>query len=296
MSNSTLKISARNAGQVALEKYCPRCCWYLLRLKHWPFQFGMPGIMFYLEQAQKAYIFKYLKKFRKLPESFGSFSDCTEPVDFPFSMEAFHEESGVLVTARADMMLRMPSGNICLLDLKTSKVEGGGKMFLPQYQIQTIGYSWVTEAAGVGKVEKAGLIYCQIQHEIFKQDPLDFSDESIILMPFEFIGHEVDLDYERFTECLKEMNRLWNEPSPPRGADNCKDCALLSRVIDFETSLRAEDSYQALSSSGMRDVIYTRQYDRVLARGNDALQRSLDWETSRDELGDGLWDHWDFSS
>ena len=55
-----LTISARNAGQVELEKYCPRCCWYLLRIKKMPFAFGMPGIMFYMERAEQYFITTYM--------------------------------------------------------------------------------------------------------------------------------------------------------------------------------------------------------------------------------------------
>ncbi len=112
---SQLKISARNAGQVELEKYCPRCCWFLLRYKKMPFQIGMPGVMFYLEGIEKTFLLSYLAKFKLMPGYFGPFANCTEPVEFPFSMSHEHAETGVMVTARADMMVRKPDGTICLL-------------------------------------------------------------------------------------------------------------------------------------------------------------------------------------
>jgi hypothetical protein len=292
---STLKISARNAGKVELAKYCPRCAWYLLRIKSWPFQFGMPGVMFYLEQVQKAFILSYLDKHEKLPDSFGPFSDCTHPVEFPFRMEALHEDTDVLVTAQVDMMLRKPSKNICLLDLKTSRVGGGGDVFVPQYEIQTIGYSWVTEATNLGRVEMTGLVYCEIQHDLFKDDPLSFSDEDGIFVPFHFTPHEVELDYKRFAKCLKEMNRLWKEPHPPRGAENCKDCVLLNRIFDFESDLRKRDALTVTVFPQLREMLWSHEYDRMLARGNlrqmqDALIQPPRW----DEDG-GMWANWDFS-
>jgi hypothetical protein len=125
-----------------------------------PFEIGMPAIMFYMEQAEKQYIISHLKKFKATPNYFGPFADCNEPVEFPFSMVRHHEESGVDVSARVDMMLRKRNGKVCLLDLKTAKPDGGGKILLPMYEIQVIGYSWVTEAAGIGEVGTAGLLYC----------------------------------------------------------------------------------------------------------------------------------------
>ena len=85
--STQLKISARNAGQVELEKFCPRCCWYLLRIKNMPFQIGMPGIMFYVEALEKAYIFARLLEVLQCRGTFGPFSRVhrASPISFPCS-------------------------------------------------------------------------------------------------------------------------------------------------------------------------------------------------------------------
>jgi hypothetical protein len=292
---STLKISARNAGQVELEKYCPRCCWYLLRLKKMPFQIGMPGIMFYMERAEKEFILSFLKKFDAVPKYFGPFADCIEPVEFPFSMCEHHEETGVDVSARVDMMLRKKDGKICLLDLKTAKPDGGGKVFRPQYEIQVIGYSWVAEAAGIGDVGTAGLLYGDIQLDEFLKDPLKFKTDAGINVPFRFHAHEVELDYSRLTRCLKEMNKLWQDARPPKGADDCKDCQLLTRLIDFETSIRASDQRLFVTAPEYRAYLHTQDYYRKLTRSfssAEALLNDEEWEWDKDG---GMWMNWDFS-
>ncbi|HZQ25297.1 MAG TPA: hypothetical protein VFA89_21090 [Terriglobales bacterium] len=291
---SILKTSARNAGQVALDKFCPRCCWYLLRIKKWPFQMAMPGIMFFLEQVEKATILAHLKQANKLPDYFGPFAGCTAPVDFPFRMEHMHPESNVLLTAQVDMILRTSSKNLAVLDLKTSRIGGGGSVFLPQYEIQVIGYSWVTQACKIGKVETGGLIYCQIQHEEFKQDPLSYADENGILVPFHFTPHVVELDYDKLTECLVELNGLWNTPHPPRGRENCADCALLSRVLDFEDHLRRTDAVQARWSPFLLNEAIRHDYDRALARGTPQLLADEHTDEHRWD-DDGMWANWDFS-
>lgn len=290
-----LTISARNAGQVALEKYCPRCAWYLLHLKKFPFQFGMPGVMFYLEQVEKSYIFAYLDQHHHLPKEFGPFATCTEPVEFPFRMSAKHKESGVIVTAQADMMLRNQDGTIALLDLKTAKSDGGGKVFHPQYAIQCVGYSWVTQEAKIGEVGSAGLVFCEIQHDEFKEAPLDYSTKGGITVPFKFTVHPVELDYERFAKCLKEMARIWHEPRPPKGSENCKDCVLLNRLFDFESSLRSADALQVRLFPQFRDAFITIDYLRNRARGTpQRLKIILEApEEAFDEFGMAA--SWDFS-
>jgi hypothetical protein len=290
-----LKISARNAGQVELKKYCPRCSWYLMHFKKMPFKMGMPGVMFYLEQVEKAFIVAYLEKYNKLPADFGPFAHCTHPVDFPFRMSAFHKETGVTVTAQVDMMLANPDDTIAVIDLKTAKSEGGGIVFLPQYEIQLIGYSWVTEQAKVGKVGLAGLIYCEIDHEIFKDDPMSFMEDHGILVPFHFTPHPVELDFARLTRCLKEMDQVWNSARPPQGAEKCEDCVLLNRLFDFEAELRATDSLEHCTTRRLQEQAATATYHRSLARGNSQQLEDIfnaDYSWAQDG---GMLANWDFS-
>jgi hypothetical protein len=295
MSQPQLKISARNAGQVELDKYCPRCCWYLLRHKRMPFSMGMPGIMFFLEAIQKAYIFAQLEEDGCLPRQFGPFSECTEPVKFPFSFFAEHEETGVLVTAQPDMMLRMEDGNICLLDLKTAKQEGGGKMFLPQYEMQTVGYSWVTEENGIGNVGKAGLVYCSVREDQFEQEPLKYKKGRGILVPFDFEAHEVELDYPRFFDCLEEVNKVWRSSVPPAGKLGCKDCALLTGLCDFEFSLRSANQQAKTAFPEQAGQSIQQDFLRLQTRhGYELLLKDLLSEESWDQEG-GMWANWDFS-
>jgi len=292
--SNQLTISARNAGQVELDKYCPRCCWYLLHNKRMPFQMGMPGIMFYLERFQKAFILDHFTESEPFAESFGMVSKCTGPVEFPFSSSFLHQETGVMVTARPDMMLRNPDGSICLLDLKTSRPDGGGKCFLPQYAIQLIGYSWVTEKNGVGKVGSAGLVYCSVDIAEFMKDPLGFMVNQGFYVPFEFITHEVTLDYPRFFKCLEEVNAVWQSARPPAGKNGCKDCALLTKLCDFESDLRITDQRTAAQFPGRAKWTVQQDFFRQNTRFDPTLIEDSLGEDPLDQEG-GMWSNWDFS-
>ena len=87
---------------------------------------------------------------------------------------------------------------------------------------------------------------------------------------------------------------MWHAPHPPRGADNCKDCALLNRVLDFEANLRANDAFTTTLYPGYRDVVTGHEYDRFLAHGvSSALKEALDDNIPLDQDG-GLWSNWEF--
>jgi hypothetical protein len=95
--------------------------------------------------------------------------------------------------------------------------------------------------------------------------------------------HEVKLDYPRLTKCLIEMRKVWEQPSPPKGADNCKNCALLNALFDFETNVRVKDSLMFTWGGRYRDQACTNAYYRLLAGGVprvllEAFQDELPWE------------------
>jgi len=290
--NKTLTISARNAGLVELAKYCSRCCWYLLRIKNMPFAFGMPGIMFSMEAAEKAFIRAYFDSNGNLPRHLKPFNKCTGVVDFPHAMYHLHEETGVIVSARPDMILQNPDGTWALIDLKTSEPDGGGKVFLPQYEIQVIGYSWVVNAEKIGKVTAGGIIYGTILLEDFLENPLTFRSGADFSVPFGMSSHEVPLDYKRFTKCLTEMNKLWQADRPPMGVDGCKDCKLWTGIVNFENDLRITDQQLAARLPEWRNKVVSQDFFRRNTRPSPTELEDLLAEEPLNEEGMlAGWDH-----
>jgi hypothetical protein len=211
-----------------------------------------------------------------------------------------HTETGVIVTARADMMIRKPDKTICLLDLKTSKPDGGGKAFLPQYEVQVIGYSWVTEQAGVGAVSAAGLVYCDIQVDRLKESPMKYKTSTGIIVPFDFKIHKVKLDFSRLTKCLKEVKKVWNAERPPRGTDGCKDCQLLTRLLGADHEQRVTD-YQVWNKfPEFRNYLMHQDQLRKLTQPTalqleDILKEDTLKKVDLWDQDGGMWANWDFS-
>jgi hypothetical protein len=286
-----LKISARNAGQAALEKFCRRCCWWLTHVKPMPFLFGMPGLMFFAEAAEKAFLLAYLEHHGAMPKSLGPFVDCKEPVEFPYSMKTVHEKTGVILTAQPDMIFRNSSKKLSLIDLKTSKPEGGGKVFLPQYEIQCIGYSYVVEANDIGEVSKTGLVYGDVQIDEFKDNPLKFATKTGFQLPFNFHGHEVELDYTRLTKCLEEVKKIWNLDRPPKGRDGCRDCKLLARLINFDNELQSKDNWKR--GLDLKSVYDQARYRQLVRSSDKEIAGFLSENIAEFDEG-GMWANWDF--
>lgn len=167
-------------------------------------------------------------------------------------------------------------------------------MFKPQYEIQLIGYSWVAEQEGLGKVGTTGLVYCEVQDDRFKADPLKYKTDTGILLPFDFKMCEVKLDFSRLAKCLKEMNKLWQADRPPAGKDGCKDCALLTRFCDFENNLRVTDAQAYAAFPGQAQWAIQQDYFRRNTRTSPKFLDDLLAGDPWDQEG-GMWANWDFS-
>jgi hypothetical protein len=208
-------------------------------------------------------------------------------------MHHFHEETGVIVSARPDMILSNPDGSLTLIDLKTSKPDGGGKEFLPQYQIQVIGYSWVANAEKIGNVTAAGLIYGDIQVDSFVRDPLKLQSGEGFNVPFALSSHDVPLDYKRLTRCLTEVNKVWNAERPPKGVVGCRDCKLLTRFVDFENNLQLTDLRLDAAFPDYHLIRIQQDFDRRRTRPLPMEIEDLLSEDRWDEEG-GMWSNWEF--
>jgi hypothetical protein len=117
---------------------------------------------------------------------------------------------------------------------------------------------------------------------------------SVILLPFDFKMCEVKLDFSRLTKCLKEMNKLWNADRPPAGKDGCKDCALLTRLCDFEQQLRITDAQAYAAFPGQAQWAIQQDYFRRTTRTSRESLQDLLAEDPWDQEG-GMWANWQFS-
>ena len=102
------------------------------------------------------------------------------------------------------------------------------------------------------------------------------------------------LDYSRLTRCLKEVNKLWQDARPPKGVDNCKDCALLTRVIDFENGLNSDNARLFDMDLTFRNYLRTQDYYRKLTRRSVEDIEAILNENTWDPDG-GMWINWDFN-
>jgi PD-(D/E)XK nuclease superfamily len=286
MSKSTttdLTITPKRLGLIEMDSFCPRCFWYLLRQKfHPPFDHFGGAIFSNMEQSQMAVVGHLLEEGKGLPEEFDPFCDLVCRIDFPRHWSKFKHtlDSGVLLYGVPDDLFEVSDGSIAVIDFKTAQPKGSDDPFMPCYEIQVIGYSFIAEfGLNLGEVSKGGLFYWGSEYKDVVAAPGKFYRNKKLWMPFAPKPHAIEIDYSRLDKPLEEAVRLWEARTPPERTDKCKDCKKLDALFAIEAEVEKQlglSDQLVLSGSGhdRRAVQYVirRVYNRQSARSSALLE------------------------
>lgn len=258
-----LRITAKRLGMILLTNYCCACLWFLLRLRFDPpfNQFG-GAIWNDMEAMQKALVGHYLETTGCLPDKFGSFTDIVSRLDYNghWSKYGYMHDSDVWLYGAPDEIFKLSDGNLCVVDHKTAHDRGAEDEFLPEYQIQVIGYGNIAEVGlELGRVTKGGIFYWDVQRKSVIEKPQKYVRDGCLCPPFAVSPVEVEMDFSRLDPLFKELKKVWKSKTPPAtGLENCKGCKRRNALLAIADSLLAEDQ---------------RAYDRAPYLQQDAARR-----------------------
>jgi hypothetical protein len=228
---------------------------------HPPFNnFG--GAIFHdCQDMQEAVVGYLLEKNGCLPKEFAPFSDCKARVDFPKDWRKFgcKHKSGIYLYGEMDDLLKRADETLLVVDHKTAHPKGDKDPFRSQYEIQTIGYAHITEEINLGHVSSAALFYWDVQHTEVVANPGKFYHDGRLVAPFAPSVHEVEVDYSRLDQVLKEVKKVWMSKTPPEGREGCTDCkrffALLAIQAEIDETLRQVDQKMLAASGNDRAML-----------------------------------------
>jgi hypothetical protein len=250
-----------------LDKFCPRCFWYQLQMNFkMPFDRPMPGIMYNLDNFEKAIVEAHFQSKGCAPHWLDALG-CKAPVEFPAKMTQDFPDLDLTMVGMPDAVFSNGRGNLVLVDYKTAGFRGAEDPFMPTYETQLLGYAHLLESNGIGKVDRAALVYFQNQAKINQEDPLKLLNVEGFTMPFEVKIHMVELDMSALEPLLEQIREYADLSNPPEGLIKCKDCSRLQSLLDGDEKLRnAQDALR------LRDQFYRRAYyPRVEAERKRAL-------------------------
>lgn len=296
--STSISITPRNLGNIALPSFCPKCFKILYHIKfHAPFTFGA-SIFGDSQACQEAIIGHYLEENGCLPKQFAPFCDCTSRTECSkhWSKFRYQYKSGVELYGSPDEVLNRKNGTLCIVDHKTAHSKGDEDPLHELYATQVIGYGCIAEGLGLGKVTKAGLLYWEAQVPDVLQAPGDHFEDGKLWMPFKPSGLEVEVDYSRLDPLIKELKKIVNSTRLPEGREGCKDCKKLELLLGVDQQYQAQDEY-FVSRYGFdwkfRDSILMERSRRMQRRAE--AFRELGESEDQAFSSDGMVSIWEFN-
>lgn len=238
-TTSTLRISAKNLGGLALPGFCPRCFWLGL---HYDLPFGgpFPGIFSSLDSFSKKVVHAHFDRFGKAPAWLSSLGVFTSYIPPPNSRTFFVEDAttGIRLTGAPDAIFVRADGSKSIIDYKTGRHTAGQDQLRPMYEVQLNGYALIANSVGLGPVKQIALVYTE---PVIDGD-VDFLDRARtqegFRMGFQAKVVPVDLEMGMIKPLLRKARGIYDASSPPVGAKGCEDCA------NFEALLNASQSWK----------------------------------------------------
>ncbi len=233
-----IRISAKNLGALALPGFCPRCFWIKMHSPGLPFQI-FPGIFSTIDSYTKKVTHNHFARYDQLPTWLGKFGNQAKPVKAPHhsKFQVMDGKTDILLTGVPDEILQKDNGSYIIIDYKTAKYTETQDSLLPMYEVQLNTYAYIGERQGFNPVSGLALIYMEPQTDLTPDNLDSVLHEDGFLMGFE--GHLLEIELnpeERIPPLLERVRKIYDQPVPPAGNTECKDCMLLDELIRIAQS------------------------------------------------------------
>ena len=241
----SIRITARDLGQVLLDDFCERCFWFTkkfpLNQKH-PFFSPMPGIVGQADSYIKRVVSSHLQQAGSLPPW------LSEALGRVFSALDFHHVQSVkpnrwqfplsnhcVLVGEPDAIWEFPDGRWFIADYKMASLSQTQERLLPLYQAQLNAYAYLAKKSQEKNIAGLALVYFEPEHS---QQALSDSDlmkrtEGQLMLGFLCKAVPVEIETASWLESLCE--RVYNIlalQEPPKGRQGCQSCQALSEWLN----------------------------------------------------------------
>jgi hypothetical protein len=230
-----IRISGKVLGQLALNDLCERCFWIRLRCQNrLPYQV-FPGIFSSIDVYTKRVVAAHHEKYRRVPRWLEPFGELGEPVPIPHhsKFQTLDAATNILLTGVPDELFRRRDGTLVILDSKTARFTDAQDELLGLYRVQLNAYAYIARRIGLGKVSVLGLVYYEPQTDVNSGSINSVLCNDGFSMRFTAKLLPLPLKPKMIPGLLRQVRAIHDSTDAPEGRTGCKDCMLLSRLIEI---------------------------------------------------------------
>jgi hypothetical protein len=227
-----LRISAKQLGAVAMRRFCPRCFWLKLELRHrLPFQI-FPGIFSSIDAYTKRMVHDHFDRHGVAPGWLGPLGPITGYRNPPSaaSYQTVINKYDIRLTGAPDAVFMRPDGSHVIADYKTSRLTAAQDSLFPLYEAQLNAYAVIGLRCGFSPISGLGLIYFEPQTS--GQDVSESNQRDAgFVMGFAANVKPIPVNLAGLEPLLATARNLADEAQAPTGRSGCEDCPRLDQII-----------------------------------------------------------------
>jgi hypothetical protein len=233
--SESIRISAKNLGELALPNFCPRCFWIKMHCSYkLPYQI-FPGIFSSIDSYTKKITNMHYQQHERVPDWFCGFGSLGKPMKVPHysKFSVIDPKSNVALWGAPDEILHKADGSYFIVDYKTAKFTGRQDQLLPMYEVQLNAYAYIGERVGFKPVSGLGLLYYEPQTDISADEIDSFMLDNGFSMDFSGKVLPIELKLDCIPLLLKRVREIYELPETPNGVEGCKNCELLDTLLSI---------------------------------------------------------------
>ncbi|MBI3536027.1 MAG: PD-(D/E)XK nuclease family protein [Chloroflexi bacterium] len=225
------RISAKTLGEIALEKFCPRCFWRKLHVSKLPYQI-FPGIFSSIDAYTKRVVHSTFDHGRA-PAYLAELGDVIGYAPAPHSSRFnIHDEANdILLTGTPDEILLRRDQSYIIVDYKTARFTPAADSLFPLYEAQLNVYALIAAQVGPNPISALALIYMEPQTD--NDATNDENNHHAAGFAMKFSAHilRVEIKPALIPPLLKRAREIFDATAPPASRDGCTDCKLFEALV-----------------------------------------------------------------
>lgn len=228
------RISAKTLGELALEKFCPRCFWRKIHVSKMPYQI-FPGIFSSIDSYTKRVVHSAFDDRDGAPAWLGTLGDVIGYVPAPHSsrFNIFDEATETTLTGLADDILLLRDQSHIIVDYKTARFTGAQDSLFPLYETQLNVYATIAARVGPQPVSGLALIYMEPQTGAEMAKDGGNCRDAGFAMQFSAYILPVQIKPSIIPPLLKRAREIFDATAPPSSREGCIDCRLFAELSAF---------------------------------------------------------------
>lgn len=218
--DQTKIISGKDLGQLALDKFCPRCFWLERHNGKAPSIF--PGIFNTLDRLTKRSVKRSFVERNKHPE-WLPLRNIRKIVEISRISIPVTEYGDWVLTGDPDNVFELEDKSFHIVDYKTAKFTEKQDELLPMYEVQLNAYAFALEKQGMKPVSALSLIYCEPSEDLDSDQDFRLSFRTNLL--------DIDIKPEIIPILLQKARGILNNEIPPLPRFGCQGiCSWVGKI------------------------------------------------------------------